>query len=90
MMLVVLLVSWVVFGFLVGLIARALYPGTQAMGFGTTVGLGIVGSFAGGLIGNLLAGQPATYFHGAGIIGSVIGALVVMALVGVLTRARHA
>ena len=50
-----MIVSWIVFGFLVGLIARAIYPGSQPMGLLMTTVLGVVGSFVGGTIANLVA-----------------------------------
>ncbi len=54
MLLTILL--WVVFGLVVGAIARALMPGTQSMGFVGTTLLGIVGSFVGGLLATLFTG----------------------------------
>ena len=83
MMILALVLSWLLFGLVVGLLARAIYPGSQPMGLLTTAGLGIVGSFAGGLLGNLVVGRPAFAFHGAGLLGSVIGALLVMIITGV-------
>jgi len=72
------ILSWIVFGFFVGLIARALYPGRQTMGFMGTILLGIVGSLVGGLISWAVAGGPEGAFHGAGWIMSIIGALIVV------------
>ena len=83
---IITVLSWLAFGFVVGLVARALFPGTQSMGIVATTGLGIVGSLLGGLVGNVIAGTPALTLHGAGVIGSVLGALLVMALVGFATR----
>jgi uncharacterized membrane protein YeaQ/YmgE (transglycosylase-associated protein family) len=79
---VVLILTWVAFGLLVGLMARAIMPGPQSMGLVTTTLLGVVGAFVGGLIGNLLVGYPVLWLHPAGFIGSVVGALVVLALLG--------
>jgi uncharacterized membrane protein YeaQ/YmgE (transglycosylase-associated protein family) len=73
---------FLVFGFFVGLIARALMPGTQRMGLVKTTVLGAVGSFVGGLLGNLISGDPLGRIHSAGWIGSVLGALVLMLLLG--------
>lgn len=75
------LCSWLVFGFLVGLIARALMPGEQKMGFFKTSFLGIGGSFAGGFLASLLGGRGHDLsFHPTGFIFSTIGALVLLAL----------
>lgn len=73
-------ISWVFFGFVVGLIARALYPGRQKLGCLTTVGLGIAGSLVGGFISYLLGYDPqAGAFRGAGWIMSILGAILVVA-----------
>jgi uncharacterized membrane protein YeaQ/YmgE (transglycosylase-associated protein family) len=63
------LLLWLVFGAIVGGVARWLMPGKCPEGWVPTIGLGLIGSLAGGLpFGN----GPA------GLIGSVIGACVVM------------
>jgi uncharacterized membrane protein YeaQ/YmgE (transglycosylase-associated protein family) len=76
------LIWFLLFGLVVGLIARALMPGTQKMGIIKTTLLGALGSFVGGLIGNLITGDPFGRVHSAGWIGSVIGALLIMAIFG--------
>ncbi|MGB8355699.1 MAG: GlsB/YeaQ/YmgE family stress response membrane protein [Chthoniobacteraceae bacterium] len=69
----------IIVGFIIGLIARAIMPGAQHMGFMLTTVVGIVGSIVGGFIGRLISkpkeGQPV---HPAGLIMSVIGALIVL------------
>lgn len=72
----------VVVGFIVGLVARAILPGTQSLGIILTAVLGIAGSFAAGFIGQALGWYQAG--QGAGFIGSVIGALVLLFVVGKL------
>ncbi|MDA8744333.1 GlsB/YeaQ/YmgE family stress response membrane protein [Rubripirellula amarantea] len=72
------ILGWIVFGFLVGLIARALIPGEQAMGCMRTILLGIAGSFVGGAIGYLL--QGGSLIQSSGWIGSVVGAVILLAL----------
>lgn len=70
---------WVLFGLVVGAIARAIYPGRQPMGLGTTIMLGITGSLLGGVISWLVAGMPnRPLFEGSGWIMSIVGALVVV------------
>jgi uncharacterized membrane protein YeaQ/YmgE (transglycosylase-associated protein family) len=80
---VVLVLTWIAFGLLVGLMARAILPGRQPTGVVGTTLLGIVGSFLGGLVGNLVVEYPLFRLHPAGFIGSVIGALLVLAFVGI-------
>jgi uncharacterized membrane protein YeaQ/YmgE (transglycosylase-associated protein family) len=71
----------IIIGFVVGLIARAIMPGTQHMGFIATTVLGVVGSFLGGVIG-LVFWRPkaGARFHRAGLILSVIGAIIALYL----------
>lgn len=85
---VVLILTWIAFGLLVGLMARAIMPGRQSMGLIATTLLGVVGSFLGGLVGNLLVGYEVLRLHPAGFIGSVLGALLVLVLVGMSGRRR--
>ena len=71
-----------IIGFVVGLIARAILPGAQSLGIILTAALGIAGSFLAGFAGQALGlytpGQPA------GWIASVIGAIVLLFIVGKL------
>jgi uncharacterized membrane protein YeaQ/YmgE (transglycosylase-associated protein family) len=66
----------VIVGFVVGLIARALLPGDQKLGLIMTAVLGIVGSLIAGFIGQALGWYQAG--EGAGFIGSVVGAIIVL------------
>ena len=71
-------ISWIVFGGLVGLIARFLVPGQQAMSLLMTIVLGIVGSFVGGAISWLIFGTPTGNINPAGWIMSIVGAIIVV------------
>ena len=73
---------FLVFGFIVGLLARALLPGRQSMGLLMTTLLGALGSFLGGLLGNFISGTPFDRIHPAGLLGSVLGAIIVLAVTG--------
>ena len=69
----------IIVGFVAGLLARAMLPGVDQMGFWMTSGLGIVGSFVGGFISRLLSKPtPGTGFSPAGIVMSIIGAMIVL------------
>ena len=68
----------IIVGFVVGVIARWIYPGGIAMGFWATAAVGIVGSLIGGVIGGLMWRRPDGKFHPAGFILSVVGALFVL------------
>ena len=69
-------------GFVVGLLARAVLPGAQNLGIIMTTLLGIAGSFAAGFVGQALGWYQAG--QGAGFIGSVLGAVVLLFVVGKL------
>ncbi len=71
----------IIVGFFVGLIARALLPGAQTMGFWMTTLIGIVGSFVGAFIGSMFSRPaPGSKFHPAGFFMSIVGAIVVLFL----------
>ena len=75
------IVTWIVFGAIVGIIARFVMPGRDPMGWVGTIVLGIIGSFVGGFLAQLLfAGNASLPPPTAGWIGSVIGALIVLAI----------
>ena len=71
------LVWMVIVGLIVGALARFFYPGAVAMGWLGTILLGIVGSLVGGFIGSLFS-RGRVGFQPAGIIMSVIGAVLVL------------
>jgi uncharacterized membrane protein YeaQ/YmgE (transglycosylase-associated protein family) len=73
----------IIIGFIVGLIARAVMPGAQHLGFVTTTLLGIGGSIVGGLIARLFSRPaPGSSFHPTGFIMSIIGALILLFIWG--------
>lgn len=80
------LLVFLILGFFVGLVARALLPGRQSVGLLMTALLGIAGSFLGGLLGNLISGDAWDRVHPAGLLGSVLGAIIVLAVTGVGRR----
>jgi uncharacterized membrane protein YeaQ/YmgE (transglycosylase-associated protein family) len=81
-------ILFLLFGLVAGLIARAILPGRQSMGLLATTVVGCVGSLIGGFIGNLLSGRELFDLHAAGLIGSVLGALLVLVVIGASGRNR--
>jgi uncharacterized membrane protein YeaQ/YmgE (transglycosylase-associated protein family) len=70
---------YIIVGFIVGLIARWIMPGTQHLNPIMTTLLGIGGSIVGGLIGRLFSKpEPGSTFHPAGFIMSLIGAIILL------------
>ena len=72
-------------GLIVGAIARLLMPGRDPIGLLGTIVLGIAGSFVGGFLQNLVEYHSLSVhpFHPVGLIGSVIGAWVLLLLLRV-------
>jgi uncharacterized membrane protein YeaQ/YmgE (transglycosylase-associated protein family) len=77
----------IVVGFLAGVVAKLLHPGKDNMGFIMTTLLGIVGSvvasYAGQALGIYRAGE------GAGFVGAVVGALVLLIVYGMVKKRRQ-
>jgi uncharacterized membrane protein YeaQ/YmgE (transglycosylase-associated protein family) len=79
---------WLIIGLLAGAIARLLVPGHDPLGFVGTVALGLVGSLIGGFLGDLL--QPGRQaFSPAGLLGSIIGAVIALFIYRSVTRRRR-
>ncbi|MBR0568221.1 GlsB/YeaQ/YmgE family stress response membrane protein [Azoarcus sp. L1K30] len=78
------IIATIFIGLIIGLIARVLKPGNDQMGWVMTILLGIGGSmvatYGGQALGLYHAGQ------GAGFIGSVIGAIVLLIVVGMIRK----
>jgi len=73
----------IIIGFVAGIIAKLLHPGpNEPSGFILTTILGIVGAFLATFIGQALGWYRAD--EGAGLIGAVIGAIIVLAIWGMV------
>ncbi len=84
------LLAMLLFGLVVGAIARAIFPGAQPMSLWATTGLGILGSLVGGLLVNIAMGLPLFALQPTGLLGSVVGALLVMLVAGLSMRTARA
>jgi len=80
------ILSWIVFGLVIGIIAKLLMPGKDPGGFIITMLLGIAGALVGGFIGRAMG------FYGpnqtAGWLISILGAIILLALYRMLVRRR--
>jgi uncharacterized membrane protein YeaQ/YmgE (transglycosylase-associated protein family) len=81
--------GWIIFGLIVGVVARFLMPGGDPAGFVVTAVLGIVGALLGGFLGRSVGwyreGEPA------GFVMAVVGAVVLLVLYRLITgRSRAA
>jgi uncharacterized membrane protein YeaQ/YmgE (transglycosylase-associated protein family) len=84
------IIAMVIIGIIAGYVGRLLVPGPDPMSFVGTVVLGIAGSFVGGFLGYVLfdkdIGEGA--LQPSGIIGSVIGAILILVVVNAMGRGR--
>lgn len=71
------LIGFLVMGLIAGFIARWIMPGAQPMGWLQTMVLGVIGSFVGGTLAAMIFAQSLD-LSAAGLIGSIIGALIVL------------
>ena len=86
------ILGMIIVGLIAGALARLLVPGRDPMGIGATIVLGIVGSFVGGFLADVLFRSDGEDrgLGPAGIIGSIIGAIIVLLIYNAVTRRRSA
>ena len=75
-----LIISIIIIGLIAGALARLVVPGRQNLSIAVTIIIGIIGSFVGGFLGYLLFRNDASdgFLQPSGIIGSIIGAIIVL------------
>ena len=77
-------IGWIIFGLIVGIVAKFVHPGRDPGGFVVTIVIGIVGALIGGFIGRALGwyreGDPV------GFIMAVLGSIILLVLYRMLTR----
>ena len=79
----------IIIGFIAGIIAKFIMPGrNEPSGFILTTILGIIGAFLATFLG-----QAVGWYHageGAGLIGAIVGAIIVLAIWGMISSRRSA
>ncbi|MEO6213070.1 MAG: GlsB/YeaQ/YmgE family stress response membrane protein [Vicinamibacterales bacterium] len=80
------ILTWILFGLVVGVIAKLLMPGRDPGGFIVTILLGIAGALLGGFIGQAMGfyGQNES----AGWLVSILGAIILLVLYRMMVRRR--
>jgi len=82
------IIGVIVIGFLAGLVAKLLMPGRDPGGFIVTILLGIAGAFVATYLGQAIGWYRAD--EGAGLIGAVVGAVVILAIYRAIAGRRAA
>jgi uncharacterized membrane protein YeaQ/YmgE (transglycosylase-associated protein family) len=80
------ILTWILSGLVIGVIAKLLMPGKDPGGFIITMLLGIAGALVGGFIGRAMGYYEPT--EPAGWIVSILGAIILLALYRMLVRRR--
>lgn len=80
------IIGWIVFGLVIGVIAKFLMPGKDPGGWIVTILLGIAGSFVGGFLASTMFGREQAT---AGWIGSIIGAMLLLFIYRLITGRRR-
>ena len=86
------MIGFIVFGLVVGLVARLLVPGRQHLSLPMTVLLGLVGSVVGGVIANAIGTGDVFELNFIGSVVAIAAAVVLIVVgerVGVLTKRAH-
>lgn len=79
------ILGWILFGLIVGAIAKLLMPGRDPGGWIVTILLGIAGSFVGGFLATAFLGYRE---QTAGWIGSIIGAIILLLIYRLIVGRR--
>jgi uncharacterized membrane protein YeaQ/YmgE (transglycosylase-associated protein family) len=80
------ILAWILFGLVVGVIAKLLMPGRDPGGFIVTILLGIAGALLGGFIGRAMGFYGAN--EGAGWLISILGAILLLAVYRMMATRR--
>ena len=80
------ILAWILFGLVVGIIAKLLMPGRDPGGFIVTILLGIAGALVGGFVGRAMGLYAEN--ESAGWLMSILGAIVLLALYRMMIRRR--
>ena len=80
------ILSWIVMGLIVGLLAKLIMPGKDPGGFIITILIGIAGAFVGGFIGSVLGFGPVTGFNLGSLLLAIGGAVLLLILYRTIKR----
>jgi uncharacterized membrane protein YeaQ/YmgE (transglycosylase-associated protein family) len=81
------ILGWIIFGLIVGALAKLMMPGPDPGGIIVTIVLGIAGALVGGFLGRAVGWYGPN--DAAGFIMALIGAIVLLVLYRLLVKRRH-
>lgn len=82
------ILGWIIFGLIVGALAKLIMPGRDPGGIIVTIVLGIAGALVGGFLGRAVGWYGPN--DAAGFIMALIGAIILLVLYRLLVKRRHA
>ena len=81
------ILGWIIFGLIVGVVAKLIMPGRDPGGIIVTILLGIAGALLGGFLGRSVGWYGPN--DAAGFIMALIGAIILLVLYRLLVKRRH-
>lgn len=81
------IIGWILFGAIVGAIAKFLMPGRDPAGCLVTIALGVAGSLTGGFLLSFLISRRGD--HPAGWVGSIVGAMLLLWVYRMVAKPRR-
>lgn len=82
------LLSWLLYGLLVGYLSKALHPGNDPIGWLPTIAVGIAGSYVGGIVYYFLS-MNLDAFRPAGFLMSVLGGVIFLSLLRYYVKQKN-
>ena len=80
------ILSWIVLGLIVGLLAKFIMPGKDPGGIIITILIGIAGAFVGGFIGSYMGYGPVSGFNVKSILLAICGAVILLIMYRLIRR----
>lgn len=80
------ILTWIIFGLIVGVIANVLDPATEQGGLLGAIVLGVAGAIVGGILGNLIFGVGVSGFNLSSFVVAVLGSLLLLFIGKVFSR----
>jgi len=80
------ILTWIILGLVVGVIAKLIMPGKDPGGFIITIILGVAGAFVGGFIGQFIGFGPVTGFNIKSLLLAVGGAVILLIIYRVVKK----